>query len=124
MPEGCRGTNRDGSPCSARALPGEPWCVWHHPDRSDQRDQWNRAGGRARSNQARARKQLPADFNATDLRATLAATIGQALSGAVAPGVATSVASLARAWLAANEQADLVERIEALEDAAATRRGA
>jgi hypothetical protein len=120
----CTGQNRDGSPCGAKPLPGRDLCVWHCPERQAERAEWSRQGGSARSNQARARKQLPADFTVDDLRGTLAIVLARTVRGDMAPGVATATATVARAWLLANEAADLVGRIESLEAAAEQRRGA
>jgi hypothetical protein len=35
----CQGTRRDGTPCTATAIPGERWCYHHHPDYAEQRKQ-------------------------------------------------------------------------------------
>jgi hypothetical protein len=33
----CSGTRRDGTPCTANAIPGEQWCYHHHPDFAEER---------------------------------------------------------------------------------------
>jgi len=120
----CAGRNRDGRPCAARPLPGSNWCPFHDPERAEARREWSRQGGASRSNAARARKALPADFTVDDLRGTLAIVLARTVRGDMAPGVATATATVARAWLLANEQADVIQRIEALEEQAEQRRGA
>jgi hypothetical protein len=122
--ERCAGMNRDGRPCAGRPLPGERYCLFHSPARAEARREWSRQGGAGKSHAARARKALPADFTVDDLRGTLAIVLARTVRGDMAPGVATATATVARAWLLANEQADVIQRIEALEEQAEQRRGA
>ncbi len=120
----CAGRNRDGRPCAARPLPGSNWCPFHDPARAEARREWSRQGGASRSNAARARKQLPEDVTAADLRAILSGVLVQTIAGTLPPGVATASATVARAWVAVNESDELERRITALEDSAEQRRGA
>jgi hypothetical protein len=100
----CVGTNKSGKPCSAKPLPGSELCPWHDPAWAERRKEWSVRGGHGKSNRARAAKQLPAGVLSNDqLRGVLGVTIAKVLSGAVEPGVGSSVASLARAYVAVTE---------------------
>ena len=57
----CAAKTVSGSPCSATPVRPSGYCYWHDPDLAAERDEARRRGGRARSNQARARKQLAGD---------------------------------------------------------------
>ena len=108
----CKATTAAGSPCSAQPILDDGYCYWHSPAVAEERREARRRGGAHKSNQARARKHLPAGVLSTDeLRGVLGMTIAKVLSGAVEPGVGSSVASLARAYIAVTE-AGAVERIE------------
>jgi len=85
----CKATTVAGPPCSAQPVRADGYCWWHSPALANERDEARRRGGSARSNRARAKKQLPA----------------------VEPGVGSSVASLARAYVAVTE-AGAVETLE------------
>ena len=112
MAERCLGTTREGKPCSAKPLPGSDRCPWHDPAWAERRQEWSRRGGHNKSNAARAKKQLPAGVLSNDqLRGVLGVTIAKVLSGAVEPGVGSSVASLARAYVAVTE-AGAVETLQ------------
>ena len=109
----CSAVTREGKPCSARPRPGSDRCPWHDEALSERRRQWSAEGGRRRSNAARAKKELPAGVLTNDqLRGVLGLTIAKVLSGAVEPGVGSSVASLARAYVAVTE-AGAVETLQA-----------
>jgi hypothetical protein len=112
----CTALTREGKPCSARPRPGSDRCPWHDEGLSEQRRAWSARGGSRRSNAARAKKELPAGVLSNDqLRGVLGVTIAKVLSGAVEPGVGSSVASLARAYVAATEAA-AVEALQAQVD--------
>src|SRR5215203_2451076 len=55
----CLGVNKDGSACTARAQRDADSCLAHDPQRVTDLAEWRRQGGRASSNAARARRQLP-----------------------------------------------------------------
>lgn len=112
MADRCVGTNKSGEPCAAKPLPGSDRCPWHDDSWAERRKAWSVRGGKGKSNEARARKQLPAGVLSNDqLRGVLGLTIAKVLNGAVEPNVGSSVASLARAYVAVTE-AGAVERIE------------
>ena len=115
----CKATTVSGSPCSAAPVRDDGFCFWHSPAIAAEREAARRRGGAARSNRARAKKTLPAGILTTDeLRGVLGITIARVLSGAVEPGVGSSVASLARAYLAVTEAGaveELTRRLDELE---------
>ena len=109
--ERCQATTKSGKPCSATVV-ADGMCAWHAPSWADRRRQWSAEGGRRRSNAARAKKELPASVLSNDqLRGVLGLTIAKVLNGAVEPGVGSSVASLARAYVAVTE-AGAVETLQ------------
>jgi hypothetical protein len=108
----CTALTREGKPCSARPRPGSDRCPWHDEGLSEQRRTWSARGGSRRSNAARAKKELPAGVLTNDqLRGVLGLTIAKVLKGDVEPGVGSSVASLARAYVAVTE-AGAVETLQ------------
>src|SRR3954451_15079158 len=112
----CTANNVSGSPCSSTPVRDDGYCYWHSPALAADREDARRRGGAARSNQARAKKALPAGVLSTDeLRGVLGITIARVLSGAVEPGVGSSVASLARAYVAVTE-AGAVETLQSQVD--------
>ncbi len=116
MTNQCQGTNRTGEPCSAHVYDGAEWCRWHDPARADDRAEWSRKGGHARSNRARARRQLAdAVMSISDLDAFLCASLVKVADGHMEPNVGTAVASIAKAVLTIRTASDLERRLEALE---------
>ena len=112
MGDRCAALTKDGNPCSARPRPGSNRCPWHDERLSERRREWSARGGAARSNQARARRQLPAGvLTNEELRGLVGMTIKRVLTGTTEPAVGNSVAALARAYVAVTE-AGAVERIE------------
>src|SRR5687768_11864892 len=112
----CAAKTAAGSPCSATPVRPSGYCYWHDPALTAERDEARRRGGAARSNKARAVKQLPAGVLSNDqLRGVLGVTIAKVLKGDVEPGVGSSVASLARAYVSVTE-AGAVETLQAQVD--------
>ena len=113
MDSRCRATNAAGSPCSAQPVRADGYCFWHSPELEAERAESRRRGGRQRSTQARAKKQLPAGVLTNDeLRGLVGITIKRVLTGTTEPAIANSVANLARAYVAVTE-AGAVEALEA-----------
>jgi len=76
---------------------------------SQQRAEWSAKGGKHRSNQSRAKKQLPAEpLSAAELHSWLGVVFRRLLTGQTEPGVATAMAELAKA-------SDLEERMAEIE---------
>ncbi len=75
-----------------------------------------RKGSKAKSNRARARKQLTSTaMTPAELEGVIGLTITQVLAGAKAPGIGNAGAALARASIAIREATELEERLAALE---------
>jgi len=115
----CSATNKNGSPCSAGPVRDDGFCYWHAPGLADQRRTDRQRGGAARSNVARARKQIAgAVLSPADIQGLLGATLRGVLAGRIEPGVGTSVAGIARVLIAVREATEVEERLTALEAAA------
>jgi len=96
-PDRCQATANSGKPCSATARAGRPFCVWHDPLAADERLELSRRGGAARSNAARARKQLPADpLSGEQLVSYLSVVFKGVISGRLEPRVGTAAATIAK----------------------------
>ncbi len=119
MANQCLGTNRDGNPCSAHVDEGQRWCRWHDPNRAEERIEWRRKGGTARSNKARARKQLAAAvLSIDDLDALLCRALVQVAGGKMEPGVGSAMAGIAKTIAGIRSTGDFEKRLEELEQAA------
>ena len=119
MASHCQGKNRDGAPCSAHVYEGETWCRWHDPARATERAAWSRKGGAARSNKARARRQLAdAVLTINDLDGLLCRALVQVAAGKMEPGVGSSMAGIAKTVVAIRQASELERRLEELERAA------
>jgi hypothetical protein len=120
----CRHTKPDGSRCRANGRTGSGLCFAHDPALRSKRDAARRAGGRKRAAKVMA---LPPDTpdlplaSMADVASLLAVTINQTRRGELDPRVANSLGYLGSVLVKALEQSDLERRIQALEDAAATR---
>ena len=123
MPNQCKHPNRTGGPCGASHF-RDGWCRWHHPDLESQRQAERAAGGAARSNKARARKQLAdAVLTINDLDGLLCRALVQVAAGKLEPGVGTSMAGIARTITTIRSTGEIERRLEELERQAATRKG-
>ncbi len=99
--------------------PGTTWCRWHSPDRESERAEWRRKGGAARSNRARARKQLAGQvMSMSDMDAFLCASMVKVAAGRMEPGVGSAVATLARTVVAIRTAGEIERRLEHLEQVA------
>lgn len=111
----CTATTKAGTPCAATHY-RDGWCRWHHPELADQRDRARRAGGHAKSNRARARKQLETSkLTPRELDGLLCSTMVNVATGKTRPGVGAALGTLARAVIAVREHLDVEERLAALE---------
>ena len=115
MPNQCKHPNRTGGPCGASHF-RDGWCRWHHPDLESQRQAERAAGGAARSNKARARKQLTdAVLTINDLDGLLCRALVQVAAGKLEPGVGNSMAGIARTITTIRTASELESRLSALE---------
>ncbi len=119
MASQCQGMNRDGKPCSAHVYDGQSWCRWHDPDRAQERAEWSRRGGAARSNKARARKQLAEQLmTINDIDALLCSALVKVAAGRLDPGVGSAMATIAKTVVGIRTAGELERRLDQLEQAA------
>ena len=115
----CLGINRTGEPCSAHVDDGQTWCRWHDPARAEERTEWSRKGGTARSNKARARKQLAEQLmTIADIDALLCSALVKVAAGRLDPGVGTAMATISKTITTIRNTGDFEKRLEELEQAA------
>jgi hypothetical protein len=111
----CREHNRAGGPCGAQHYK-DGYCRWHHPDLDAQRQAERAAGGQARSNKARAKKQLSEQvMSIGDIDAVLCLALKKVVVGTMPPGVGGAMAGIAKAVVTIRTAGDLERRLEALE---------
>jgi hypothetical protein len=113
--EYCVATTKAGEPCKARAQPGSTFCLAHDPARIADLAEWRRKGGEGKRTANRLAKKLPRE--ARDVLDTLAGALAAVERGEMAPPVAHALATLARAWGAIYETAEVDRRIGELETA-------
>jgi hypothetical protein len=113
----CAGITAAGTRCKVEAMPDAEWCWNHHPDYEQARrrraTKGGKRGGRGRPSSELARLQrrfeeLAEKVLAGEIERGTGAVAGQLLNGA---------RSCVRDGLAAREQEELIERLEALEEA-------
>lgn len=118
----CKGRNAAGGPCGAQATQ-DGWCAWHDPKRQAEMTEARRRGGMAKSNRARASKELRAgSLSPAELQGVIGVTITQVLAGKKSPGIGQAIAALARASVAIREAAEVQDRLAALESVNGIRR--
>jgi hypothetical protein len=115
MDRTCKAPNRTGKPCSATHF-RDGYCRWHHPDLEAQRQAERAAGGQARSNRARARKQLAEQLmTIDDLDALLCSALVKVAGGRIEPGVGSAMATIAKTITGIRQAGELERRLEQLE---------
>lgn len=110
----CTAMRRDGTPCTARALPNDVMCFAHSATTAQKRQQAYAAGGKGRASAARVRRLVP-----TTLRPLLEQILDAVVEvheGDLTPGQATAMATLANAAARLFEQAEFTARLERLEE--------
>ena len=119
----CSGIKADGGRCKAQAMHGSEWCIGHDPDKAQARrlraSKGGKRGGRGRPTTELARlrdrfETLADGVLSGDVPRAEGAVVGQLLNGARA---------CTRDILAAREQEELIERLEALEEGLERRKG-
>ena len=115
----CAGTKRDNSPCTATVEPPQRFCWWHDPANADKR---RRAASKA--GKSKPSRELPM------IKTRLSDLADDVLEGSADKGAAAVAGQLLNTYLRAvavelkaREQLELVERLEALEQAVVSRRG-
>ena len=117
MDSRCRAVNAAGSPCSAQPVRADGYCYWHSPALEAARAESRRRGGRQRSNQARAKRSLPAGvMTPLEVQGVLALALRDVLAGRIEPGVANAAANLGRALVAVREATTLAEELAELRE--------
>jgi hypothetical protein len=109
----CSGNKRDGSPCTATVEPPKQYCWWHDPANADKR----------RRAASKAGKSKPSRELAS-IKTMLSDLADDVLEGRQDRGVAAVASQVLNVYLRAvsvelkvKEQAELIERLEALEEA-------
>ncbi len=119
----CSGIRADGGRCQAQAISASEWCFNHHPDYEEERrrraSRGGKRGGRGRPVSELCR--LQARFE--DLADRVLSGEVERATAAVACQLLNGARACVRNALAAREQEELIERLEALEGALETRRG-
>ena len=114
----CSGITQQGARCTLDALAGEEWCYGHHPGRADERrrdaGRGGRVGGRGR----------PGAPELADVRAGLWRVVNDVRSGDLERGKAAvmvqaygQLVKVCEVQRKIAETDELLERLEALEDA-------
>jgi hypothetical protein len=113
----CSGITQAGTACKGIPIDGSQWCHAHHPDRTDERRRYGSKGGK-RAGRGRPQAEL------SDIKRRLSALADDVLEGRQEKGVAAVASQVLNVYLRAvsvelkvREQAELIERLEALEDA-------
>ena len=112
----CSGITQAGAACKGIPIDGSQWCYVHHPDHAEERrrhgSKGGKRGGRGRPSSELHRLQVRFEGLAESV---LAGEIERA-AGAVAGQLLNGARACVRDGLAAREQEELVERLEALEE--------
>jgi hypothetical protein len=113
----CSAIRADGGRCRAQAIGNSEWCFSHHPDYEEQRKRRSSKGGK-RGGRGRPSVELAA------IKARLSDLADNVLEGEVDKGVAAVASQVLNVYLRAvsvelkaREQLELIERLEALEEA-------
>ena len=121
MPRKCSRLKAGGTPCGGNALAGKAYCWSHDPELAEQRAEGARRGGEQRSNARRAARAWAAvgeQLAIADLPAILRACMFSVKSGALEPGQASAIATLAKTSVSITNEIELEARLSALEAAA------
>ena len=112
----CAAITANNTPCSAQPVRADGYCYWHSPALAADRAEARRRGGKAKTNVARAKKQLPAEvMTAVEFQGLVCVVARGVVSGRLTPGVGAAIASLARAHRDLAELGRLEEQIAELE---------
>ena|SRR5215203_3017233 len=119
----CSGIRADGGRCQAQAMRNSEWCINHHPDRAEARLRRASKGGK-RGGRGRPIAELGSlrDENADIRRRLLEGELLPNVAAVAVQSINTDIRAVGAA-LRAREQEELVERLEALEEALEQRKG-
>lgn len=113
MSRQCAAITQAGRRCPNFAVLDSDKCVAHEPRMKEKIAAGRHKGGKGKSNAARARKAILQDLR--DVSDVLLQSIRETESGAMSPGKATALATLARAYVAVHEAGLIDSRIDAIE---------
>ncbi len=103
-------------------MDGGDYCIAHSPGRVTELAEWRRRGGKAKSNRARAMKDVPAGAMTTaEILAGLGEAFRRTRAGTMSPNVATALSNLARTMADLQRDADLEARMATIERALGNR---
>ena len=119
----CSGITQAGTACKGIPIDGSQWCHAHHPDRTDERRRHGAKGGK-RGGRGRPQAEL------ANIKERLSDLAEDVLEGKQDKGVAAVASQVLNVYLRAvsvelkvREQAELIERLEALETQAQNKGG-
>jgi len=119
----CSGIKADGGRCRAQAMRNSQYCIGHDPDQAEARRRRASKGGK-RGGRGRPQAEL------AEVKSTLRGLAGSVLKGttdrqdaAVVGQLLNTVIRAVSVELKAREQLELIERLEALEEALEQRKG-
>ncbi len=122
----CSGIKADGGRCRAQAMRNSEWCIGHDPDQAEARRRRASKGGKRGGRGRRSHTQA----ELAEVKSILRGLAGSVLKGATDRQDAAVVGQLLNTViravsieLKAREQAELIERLEALEAIAEHRNG-
>jgi len=113
----CSGITQAGTACKGIPIDGSQWCYVHHPDHAEERRRHGSKGGR-RGGRGRPVAELGSlrDENADIRRRLLEGELLPNVAAVAVQSINTDIRAVGAA-LRAREQEELVERLEALEEA-------
>jgi hypothetical protein len=119
----CSGRKADGTRCQAQAIRDSAYCVGHDPNQAEARKPRASKGG-TRGGRGRPIAELGAlrDENADIRRRLLEGELLPNVAAVAVQSINTDIRAVGAA-LKAREQGELVERLEALEEALEQRKG-
>ena len=119
----CAGIRADGGRCKAEAMPEAEWCWNHHPDYEQARRRRASKGGK-RGGRGRPIAELGnlRDENADIRRRLLEGELLPNVAAVAVQSINTDIRAVGAA-LKVREQEELLERLEALEEALEQRKG-
>jgi hypothetical protein len=113
----CSGITQAGTACKGIPIDGSQWCYVHHPDRTNERRRHGSKGGK-RGGRGRPQGEL------SDIKRRLSDLADDVLEGRQDKGVAAVGSQVLNVYLRAvsvelkaREQLELIERMEAIEEA-------
>ena len=118
----CAGITKEGTACKGIPIEDSGYCYVHHPDHAEERRRHGSRGGKrgGRGRPTAELKRLQDRFEEL-AEQVLRGEIGRA-DGAVAGQLLNGARACIRDLLAAREQEEMVERLEALEEQIAQQR--